>query len=108
MKAQKSSVYLRYEFSDESGKPEGGDVFKFDTLNEVQQMIKQAIAVAHSDDVTINITIGRETPFFGFLEEVGVSRKEIEDTLVDRKLAPIGKSKKAAKKKPAKKKLGKK
>lgn len=83
MKKNKSSIFLRYEFSDESGLPEGGDIFRLSSMSKVQEMTAEIIKVANSDGVTVNLTIGGETPFYGFLKNVGVSRQDAEKELVD-------------------------
>lgn len=75
-------------------------MFQFATLNEAQDMAKKILDVAHGDQVAVNLTIGCETPFFGFLQEVGLSREDIKNEMVDRELAPIpmpGKGKAQAK-----------
>jgi hypothetical protein len=82
MKNTKSPIFFRYEFSDETGSPEGGDVFKYETQAKVQSMVKQIIKVAHSDQVTVNLTIGFEKPFFGFLKNSGLSRQDVEKEMV--------------------------
>jgi hypothetical protein len=105
-------IYFRYEFSDETGLPEGGDTFKYATLAEVQDMAGKILEVAESDGVTVNFTIGTEGPFFGFLENVGLSRKDAEKEIVEpEKSAKSGKSSgtaKASKKKTSKKAVSKK
>ncbi len=105
----KNTVFLRYEFTNESGRPEGGDIFEFTTLGEVQDMVGQILKVAQSDSVTVNLTIGAEKPFFGFLKAVGMSRKDAELEMVPAELAPVAsKSKPKSKSKPAAKKKAKK
>lgn len=115
MKKVKSPIYLRYEFSDEAGKPEGGDIFEFTHFKEVGEMISEILEVAHGDEVALNLTIGEKGPFFGFLTASGMSKKDIEKEMVDLDLAPIStqatkKTKKATKKvaKKATKKASKK
>lgn len=108
MKTSKSSTFFRYEFSDESGRPEGGDIFQFATLAEVQAMTTEILKVAQSDKVAVNLTIGGEGPFFGFLKNVGMSRKDAEKELVDRDLAPVAAGKAPGGKKSAAKKTTKK
>ena len=102
-KTSKASTFFRYEFSDESGRREGGDIFEFATLAEVQSMTAEILKVAQSDKVAVNLTIGGEGPFFGFLKNVGMSRKDAEKEFVDRDLAPV-----AAGKAPGANKAGKK
>ena len=82
MKKAQSTIYVRYEFSDEKGTPEGGDVFQFTTMNDVLKMTADILKVAHSDGVAVNLTIGEETSFFGFLNEVGMNRKAVEKEMV--------------------------
>ena len=74
----KNSIYIRYEFSDESGTPEGGDILCFSSMKEIQDFTSEILAVAHGDQVSAAATIGREKPFMGFLSSVGVSKKNIE------------------------------
>jgi hypothetical protein len=82
MKKTKSPIFFRYEFSDETGSPEGGDVFKYATPAKVQAMVAEILKVAHSDQVTVNLTIGFEKPFFGFLKNSGLSRQDVEKEMV--------------------------
>ena len=109
MKKNKNTIYLRYEFSDETGRPEGGDVFQYDTLNKAQEMAAEIFKVAQSDQVTVNLTIGTESSFFGFLENVGLSRADVEKEMVEADMEPMKKVKaKAASKKTSKKSATKK
>jgi len=113
MKKIKNPIYFRYEFSDESGKPEGGDIFQFSTQAKVMAMIGKILKVAQSDNVAVNLTIGQEESFFGYLNEMGLSREDAETEMVDLTIIPAAAKKssvkkKAAKKKPAKKKASKK
>lgn len=111
MKKSKTAIYCRYEFSNETGTPEGGDIFKFSSLKEVQEMASEIIKVAQDDAVTVNITMGGEKPFFGFLKKLGMSQQDIQKEMVDRDLLdPAPAKKKASKKKasPAKTKTKKK
>jgi hypothetical protein len=78
MKKNKNTIYVRYEFSDEKGRLEGGDIFEFFSLKLAQEFMSEAAKIAYSDGVAVNFTIGEETPFFGFLKMVGISRKEAE------------------------------
>ena len=103
MKKPKSPIYFRYEFSDEAGLPEGGDVFQFASMTDVEEMTQKILKVAKSDQVAVNLTIGHEGPFFGFLDKVGMSRKDVEEEMADLALAPVGSQKKSPKKKSAKK-----
>jgi hypothetical protein len=98
MKNSKSSVFLRYEFSNESGRPEGGDVFEFSSLAEVQEMIRKVVLVAQGDKVAVNLTVGIDKPFYGFLGNVGLSRADLQAELVDREAIPADKAKPAGKK----------
>lgn len=112
MKNSKKSVFLRYEFSDETGKPEGGDIFEFKSTSEVLEMAEKIVKVAQADQVAVNLTIGQEKTFFGFLQNVGISYEDAETEMVDRDVAPIGKTqgtkKKASGKKGSAKKSSKK
>jgi hypothetical protein len=103
-KKNKSTIYFRYEFSDETGRPEGGDVFQFGSLNKVQEMAAEILKVAQSDQVTVNLTIGTEGSFFGFLKNVGLSRQDVEKEMVQADMAPMKKAKTKATKKTASKK----
>src|SRR5690242_4934426 len=110
MKKSKNTIYVRYEFSSESGSPEGGDILQFTSEKDVQEMVAEILGVSHSDRVTVNLTIGEKTPFFGFLKKVGMSKESIEKEMVDLDKVSLPKQKKSAKKKvkakksPAKKK----
>ena len=98
----KNPVYIRYEFSNKSGKPEGGDIFQFSSMSEIQEMEAEILQVTQSDQVAVNLTIGHEKPFFGFLKNVGMSRKDAEKEIVDPDLAPVQSPKKQTKKKAKK------
>ncbi len=105
MKNNKKTIYLRYEFSDETGTLEGGDVVRYDSLEDIQEIISQIAEIAHEDGVAVNLTIGKEKPFFGFLKNVGLSRQEVEAEMVDQEEAPAPqKAPKKTSKKTAKKK----
>jgi hypothetical protein len=107
MKKAKNSVYFRYEFSDEIGHPEGGDIFEFPTLKGALEMAAEILKVAQSDEVAVNLTIGTAKPFFGFLENSGISRKSAEKEMVNHEsqaVAPKAKTKATKKKAAAKKK----
>ncbi len=99
MKKNKSTIYFRYEFTDESGRPEGGDIFQFSTMNEVQEMAAEIVKVAQSDQVAVNLTIGEKTPFFGFLKKVGMNKKAVEMEMVEDSITPFTAPAKAPKKK---------
>ena len=107
MKKAKSPIYLRYEFSDEVGHPEGGDIFEFPSFKHALEMADEILKVSHGDDVAVNLTIGTEKPFFGYLGNSGLSRKAAEKEMVNQE-APLAKakpqSKAKAKAKPATKK----
>lgn len=104
MKKAKKSVYLRYEFSDEKGKLEGGDIFELASVREAQNMATEIFKVALADGVAVNVTIGVEAPFMGFLKNVGLNVKHIQAEMVTDDSAPIAaKPAKGAKAKPAKK-----
>lgn len=98
MKKAKSPIYFRYEFSDEAGLPEGGDIFKLSSMTQVQDMAEDILKVAHADGVTVNLTIGEEVPFFGFLKTVGMSRKEVEREIVGLDLSVVSSDVKTTKK----------
>jgi hypothetical protein len=104
MKKTKSPIFFRYEFSDEAGVPEGGDVFQYATHAKVQAMVAEILKVAHSDQVTVNLTIGFEKPFFGFLKHSGLSRQDVEKEMVRQEtvasaiaIAPLSKKSSQAK-----------
>lgn len=78
MKKEKNTVYLRYEFSDETGCLEGGDIFAFSSLKRAQDFMCEAGKVAYSDGVAVNFTLGEKKPFFNFLKTVGISREDAE------------------------------
>lgn len=101
--SMKKSIYFRYEFSDESGQPEGGDIFRFDSVGEVQAMVRKVIEVAQGDQVAVHITLGGEVPFFGMMQSGGLSQRDLEAEMADQASA----KKKTAKKKAAKKKARK-
>ena len=104
MKKTKNSVYLRYEFTNEAGKLEGGDIFEFSSLSEVEGMSSEIIKVAHSDGVAVNLTIGHEKPFFAFLKNVGMTSLDVKSEMVEQAFVPAQtKSKKSSSKKTSKK-----
>ncbi len=112
-KKVKSPVYFRYEFSDEAGRPEGGDIFQFSSTDKIQSMMEDVLQVAQSDGVTVAFTVGDEKSFFNFLKNTGISRKEAEKELVDLSAIPAYSEKpvkkaKAAQGKTVKKKTSKK
>jgi hypothetical protein len=76
-KIDKKTIFLRYEFSDEQGHPEGGDILEFSSIKKAQAMAEEILRVAHSDQVAVNLTIGRDKPFYGFLKTAGLSRKDL-------------------------------
>ena len=49
MKKSSAPIYIRYEFSNKSGTPEGGDVFQFSSMSEVYEMTADILKVAQSD-----------------------------------------------------------
>ncbi len=103
-----SPTYFRYEFSDETGRPEGGDIFQFTTAKSLQKMLAEVIAVAENDGVTVSLTLGKDTNFFQFLKNVGLSQKEVEKEMVDPCIIPFLGDQKASKSKKAAKKTRKK
>lgn len=108
----KKAMYLRYEFSDEKGIPEGGDIFEFESRNDVQKMISEIIGVAMGDGVSVSIAVGEKATFWPFLEKMGISRKAAEQELVTAEVefvtAPEKKTKAGAKKSKTSKKSSKK
>ena len=105
VKTNKGPIYFRYEFSDEAGLPEGGDIFQFSSLAKLQEMIGEVLKVGQSDNVTVSLTVGKEATFFSFLKNTGVSREDAESEMAAPDLVPLPTKKKATKKKKAKKKL---
>lgn len=103
-KAQ-SPVYFRYEFSDESGRPEGGDIFPFSSMKELKKMLSDVVSVAQEDGVTVSVTIGQDDHFFNYLKNTGLSQKEVDAEMVDLSDILVEDKKKAS---PAKKKTKKK
>jgi hypothetical protein len=97
-------IYFRYEFSDETGCPEGGDIFQFSTLKELQKLLGEVIGVAQEDGVTVSFTIGQDDHFFKFLKNTGLSEKEVKKEMVDPSINPFVVEKKVPKPKRAKKK----
>ena len=81
-KKSKNVTFLRYEFSNSSGKPEGGDIFQFSNSQDVREMVSQILEVAQGDEVAVNLTIGGKKAFFGFLANVGLDKKAAEAELV--------------------------
>ena len=98
MKKAKNTIYFRYEFSDEAGLPEGGDIFQLNSMKELQEMTAEILKVAHSDNVAVNLTIGEELPFFGFLKTAGMTKQDIEKELVDQSATAAKTEKKNSKK----------
>jgi hypothetical protein len=96
MKKTKSPIYIRYEFSDETGCPEGADVLEVGSMKKIQELTAEILKVAHSDGVAVSLTVGENKPFFTYLENSGVCMAEFCEE------AP--KKKTATKKKSAKKK----
>ena len=105
MKKAKSPIYFRYEFSDEGGHPEGGDIFEYPSFKNALEMAAEILKVAQGDKVAVNLTVGTEKPFFGYLGNSGLSRKAAQKEMVNQGPESVpAKAKKAAKKKaPAKK-----
>jgi hypothetical protein len=101
MKKAKKSIYLRYEFTNEKGLREGGDIFEYSTLNQAQSMISEILKVTLSDGVAVNITLGESKPFMGFLKGAGLTQEQIDAEKVD--LAAISTPKQKAGQKQAKK-----
>ena len=103
MKQTKASIFLRYEFSNESGQLEGGDIFEFPSNREALAMTSDILKVANQDGVSVHITVGPEKPFHGLLKNYGMTVAQIA---AERVALPAAKTsaKKSAKKKSAKKK----
>ncbi len=97
----KSPLYFRYEFSDEKGRLEGGDIFEFSTVAKLQKLMSAVLDVAESDAVTVNLTIGKDDTFFKFLKNVGLTQKEINAEMVDASMLPALEETKAPKTKKA-------
>ncbi len=104
VKTTRAPIYFRYEFSDETGRPEGGDIFQFSSLKELQKMLGEVIGVAQEDGVTVSLTIGQDDHFFKFLKNIGLSQKEVAKEMVAPAVIPFMAEKKAPKPKRAKKK----
>lgn len=100
MKKTKKSVYLRYEFSNESGGLEGGDIFEFPSNREALAMTSDILKVANQDGVAVHITVGPANPFHGLLKNYGMTAAQISAE----KVAPPAAAAKNAKKKTAAKK----
>jgi hypothetical protein len=103
----KSPLYLRYEFSDETGELEGGDIFQFSSLLNLKKMMSEVLNVAQSDGVTVSFTIGQDDNFFHFLKNTGLSQKEVEQEMVDEGVVPFLADSKDSKPKRSPKKLAK-
>lgn len=111
MKKTKKSVCLRYEFTNEKGIREGGDIFEYSTPKQAESMISEILKVTLSDGVAVNITFGETKPFVGFLKDIGLSQEQIDAEKVDLAAASASKAgteKKTSKKKTAPKKTSKK
>jgi hypothetical protein len=104
MKKAKTPIYFRYEFSDEVGYPEGGDIFEFASFKDALAMAADILKVAQGDKVAVNLTVGTEKPFFGYLGNSGLSRKAAEKEMVNQGTEAMPAKGKAAKAKPTKKK----
>lgn len=100
MTKTKKSVFLRYEFSDEKGQLEGGDIFEFPSNHDALAMTNDILKVAHQDGVSVHITVGPEKPFHGLLGSYGMTAKQI----AEEKVAPPSAAARTAKKKTAVKK----
>lgn len=106
MKKTKKSICLRYEFTNEKGVREGGDIFEYSTLKQAEAMISEILKVTLSDGVAVNITFGETKPFVGFLKDIGLTQAQVDAEKVDlaatsapkKKTAPKKTSKKASKK----------
>ena len=98
MKTNKTPIYFRYEFSDEAGRPEGGDIFQFTSLRELLEMTAKVIQVAKGDKVAVNFTIGEQEPFFGFLNDAGLTHDDLEAEMVENHSAALDHQKTSTKK----------
>jgi hypothetical protein len=105
MKKTKKAICLRYEFTNEKGVREGGDIFEYSSLKQAEAMIGEILKVTLSDDVAVNITLGATKPFVGFLKNVGLTQDQIDAEKVDPSAAPASEKKgqKKASKKRSKK-----
>jgi hypothetical protein len=106
MKKTRKSIYLRYEFTNEKGIREGGDIFEYNSLSEAEAMIGEILKVTLSDGVAVNITLGESKPFIGFLTNAGLTQEQIDAERVE--LETTAASKKSSQKKYSKKKTRKK
>ncbi|MGK5087313.1 hypothetical protein WDW86_07120 [Bdellovibrionota bacterium FG-2] len=102
-KKAKNEIFVRYEFSDEKGRPEGGDVFRFTSMEQIQEMTAEIIDVAQSDGVAVNLTIGTEKVFYGFLKNAGMGKNDVDKELVVEEVNPFPPKKATAKKATTKK-----
>ena len=102
-KINSPGIFIRYEFSDEAGRPEGGDILDFSSIDEIQEFAAEIIEVAQGDRVTVNLTIGSDKPFKGFLAAVGLSATDIEREMVTKSVKSKASSVKNKKKAPLKK-----
>ncbi|MBC7692917.1 MAG: hypothetical protein H7222_14235 [Methylotenera sp.] len=102
-KANAKPMYLRYEFSDEKGTPEGGDIFEFESRNDVQKMISEIIGVAMADGVSVSIAVGEKSTFYPFLGHMGISQSAAEQEMVtaEVEVTPAPAQKKSKKSKTA-------
>ena len=78
MKQTKKSVFLRYEFSNEAGQLEGGDIFEFPSNREAIAMSADILKIASQDGVAVHITVGAEKPFYGLLKNYGMTAAQID------------------------------
>jgi hypothetical protein len=103
MKNTKKSIALRYEFSNETGLLEGGDIFEFPSVAYAIKMTSDILKVAAQDGVAVHITVGEPKPFHGLLKNYGMTDAQIAAERVPAPTAktatPKTKKKTAAKKK---------
>ena len=97
-KKNKSPIYIRYEFSDEAGRPEGADILEIASMKKVQDLAVEILKVAHSDGVSVNITVGEKKPFFAYLKDSGISVAAAEKEMIDTELKAEPSKKKTKKK----------
>ncbi len=99
MKKMKKPVFLRYEFSNETGSLEGGDIFTLASNREASVMTSKILKVANEDGVAVHITTGFEKPFYGLLKSYGMTSAQIDAEKVTAPLKKSAKKKTSAQKK---------
>jgi hypothetical protein len=104
----KKSVFLRYEFTNEAGQLEGGDIFELPSIREANAMSVDILKVANQDGVAAHITVGFEAPFYGLLRNYGMTDAQINAEKVTAPAPAAAPAKSKAKKVAPAKKTGKK